>query len=251
MVRTALILALLGLLGRPAKAWRTNAPPLVWRSSKALNRSKALTTTTTMRLSSSNNSNDSAPEYRSIADVVGGLHGGKYQFGDNSGMISSDDAFGGSGGSSSDNQQQNPVALENLPKWAQAMAPSSIDAKPLRVPSNANPMDGMVYSASFEIRNDEWTWETFYTKLITMDNNEKFVMIENAQTVGLEIAPSTGSLAPRGGASNACDSSQPYSDAAMIRVTQLSSAEETNNHKNIWLVVGTEEEQWTYQLELL
>lgn len=109
-----------------------------------------------------NNSNNdqTTPEYRSIADVVGGLHGGKYQFGGGvSGGAFSDDAFSGHGGSDlpAEPQEQNE---DDLPNWAKNMvpkpsSPSEAAAPLLRVPSNSNPMDGMVYFASIDISNQE------------------------------------------------------------------------------------------------
>jgi len=222
------------------------------------------------------------PGYRSIADVVGGLHGGKYQFGGSPGTnrASFDDAsFSGHGGAAFGVEEDED---EPLPGWALRMAPKTRDNDNgngngnvpvvLEIPSNSNPMDGMVYAASIEIRNQERTWEKFHAKLMASSSSDDgnggggFVEVD-ATAIGLAVTPQSGFLAPRGGASNACDESQPYSDAAVLRVTQRgpeapgtsasaatsssSSSSDDNNNVDLWLVVGTEEEQWTYKLDLL
>lgn len=201
-----------------------------------------------LRLSSYEENENTAPEYRSIADVVGGLHGGKYQFGGDIGAGIPDSAFSGQG-STDCSTSDNSINYEELPNWAKKLAPSESQITSpliLSVPSNANPMDGMVYFASVDIQNQERTWEKFYAKLMVCDDsNGGFVDLAGTD---IAVSPSFGSLAPRGGASNACDASQPYSDKATIRVTQSSSA---NANNDTWLVIGTEEEQWTYKLELL
>ena len=186
------------------------------------------------------------------------MHGGKYQFGGFGTPPTSyyDDAsFSGHGGVE---QERFDDDDEPLPNWAQRMAPnpnsSSNDVTILTVPSNSNPMDGMVYSASIEIRNEERTWEKFYAKLLSSDGGGGFTEVGFADA-GLSVTPRSGSLAPRGGASNACDASQPYSDTAVLRVTQSPDApnktKNSSTNNDLWLVVGTEEEQWTYALDLL
>jgi hypothetical protein len=227
-------------------------------------------------------------EYRSIAEVVGGLHGGKYQFGgDSIGQIS--DAFSGHGGGYEEcdakTRDEAHEILEELPNWAKKLAPKN-DAPLLKVPSNADPMDGMVYVASIDIQNQERTWEKFHAKVMTNEGGSTssggtiatgggggggfaaaaiaaFVEVD-AAVCHLSISPRSGSLAPRGGASNACDASKPYSDTATIRVTQTTQTQcpdgsivppttsgESESASDLWLVVGTEEEQWTYKLDLL
>ena len=237
--------------------------------------------------------NGQESEYRSIAEVVGGLHGGKYQFGgDSIGGVS--DAFSGHGGGYGEfgaKAKDEAGEIEELLNWAKKLAPDN-DAPLLRVPSNANPMDGMVYFASIDIQNQERTWEKFYAKVMTNQDGSMTMSSGGIPTTGrggdfaagaaafvevdaavchLSISPRSGSLAPRGGASNACDASDPYSDTATIRVTQTTqtqspdgsivppttksgeseSTSDRERESDLWLVVGTEEEQWTYKLDLL
>jgi len=213
-------------------------------------------TPTSFALCSSYNENDenNTQEYRSIADVVGGLHGGKYQFGGSSSSTGGipDTAFSGHGGTTDCSTETNEPN-EELPNWAKRLAPTEsqrLSPLVLNVPSNSNPMDGMVYFASIEIRNQERTWEKFHAKIMARQA-DGFVDVDSTSSaaVGLSVAPKSGSLAPKGGASNACDASQPYSDSATISVTQAATGGNTEN--DLWLVVGTEEEKWAYKLDLL
>ncbi len=207
-----------------------------------------------LQLSSHEEKENASPEYRSIAEVVGGLHGGKYEFGGDVGAGVPDSAFSGQGSCMEDGSTSNQsINLEDLPNWAKRLAPSeSQTTSPLilSVPSNANPMDGLVYFASVDIQNQERTWEKFYAKLMVCDSNGVFVDVPTISTE-IVVSPLSGSLAPRGGASNACDASKPYSDKATIRVTQSSSSRSATSENSIWLVIGTEEEKWVYKLELL
>ena len=193
-------------------------------------------------------------EYRSISDVVGGLHGGKYQFNDNRGIQSfGDDVFSGYGSRNSCNDDEEE--LVELPNWAIKMEPDESvlagqEAGIITVPSNSNPMDGMTYSSSVVIQTQERTWEKFYVKIMARRNSDDtFVQLENGCPIN--VKPRSGSLAPRGGASNACDASKPYYDSATIQVIHDNNVEcSTINIDELWLVAGTEEEKWSYKLIL-
>ena len=190
-------------------------------------------------------------EYRSISDVVGNLHGGKYQF-NHFGGASSSDAFSGRG-SRAQNIADEDEAIVDLPNWAMKMKPSEAAvANPqlLYIPSNSNPIDGMKYSASVDIQNEEISWEKFHCKLMVMLENGDFTEADESIKSYVQVKPKNGSLAPRGGASNACDRSKPYSDRATIRITHDSSSSFHTVNDEIWLVLGTEEEKWYYKLVL-
>lgn len=233
---------------------------------------------------SNNNSDSDSDDYRSIGEVVGGLHGGKYQFNDNSGNDYNYDYAGYYTSQNSCSDQDDERPPKEIPNWAlqMSMSPSeSASASALRhpeiinVPSNSNPMDGMIYSASVEIQNQERTWEEFHAKLVMKLSNGEYVEIDNGASssgpispissssseatriarprIPVTLQPRSGSLAPRGGASNACDASKPYSDRVQIRVVQgqFSSIEDyIQDEEEVWLVVGTEEEKWYYLLKL-
>ncbi len=184
------------------------------------------------------------PRYRSIGEVVGGLHGGKYQFGDSE-MGYMDQYFAGEGSF----QSSGCGGIEDdeeMPRWAEKMSlPSNLSIQnfeSIQVPSNSNPMDGMVYSVTVTVKNEERTWERFYTKVtnIKEKNNKPFY-----------VNPSNGYLAPRGGASNACDENSPYSDSVNLSVIHDKNyGDEINSEVEWWLIVGTEEQKWYYKLHL-
>ena len=139
-----------------------------------------------------------------------------------------------------------PPAEQNIP---------SMQFDVVTVPSNSDPMDGLMHSASVTIQNQERTWEKFYAKIMIRNSDDgAFVELENG--VPLVVRPRSGSLAPRGGASNACDASNPYSDSATIQIINNNYDQDgfilPDNlmQKDVWLIVGTEEEKWSYKLFL-
>eukprot|EP00533_Pseudo-nitzschia_delicatissima_P002819 CAMPEP_0116088122 /NCGR_PEP_ID=MMETSP0327-20121206/5709_1 /TAXON_ID=44447 /ORGANISM="Pseudo-nitzschia delicatissima, Strain B596" /LENGTH=260 /DNA_ID=CAMNT_0003579197 /DNA_START=93 /DNA_END=875 /DNA_ORIENTATION=+ len=241
--------------GSIASAW-VSSPVLSiskqYSDSHSVNKGCVIPTTFALRSSYKENDGRDTQEYRSIAEVVGGLHGGKYQFGGAAMGGIPDTPFSGHGGT----ECQTEIAEldEELPNWAKKLAPTeSQTTSPLvlSVPSNSNPMDGMVYFASISIRNQERTWEKFYAKIMAK-RPEGFVEVDCvSSSIGLSVAPRSGSLAPRGGASNACDASKPYSDSATIRITQADTNSGESTGDDLWLVVGTEEEKWAYKLHLV
>ena len=186
-------------------------------------------------------------KYRSIADVVGNLHGGKYQFNNYGAVGAYDSEYSGCGSG----EQYKEEEEEEMPKWAMRMEPSQSDieqAKLIVVPSNLDPMDGMVYYSLIKIQNEERTWEKFFVKIMAKGQDGKFIQQEN----GLFIAkPTSGSLAPRGGASNACDERNPYSDSAEIKIMHNSSGSILiPSIGDFFLVAATEEEMWCYKVRL-
>ena len=260
------------------------------------------------------------PEYRSIAEVVGGLHGGKYQFGDEFSSSSTipasyygtgDEAYSGTGTGTA-TAEGSVVEVneeeEERPQWAQHMVPSSQNhsnqsrtnnnnENRIDVPSKTTPIEvcTVASSAPIWIQNAERTWEPFYTKIM-MRRRRRDIGATDADddatedaTAGgsgntwieytddddhlhttptgttsrsrfpsLSVTPNSGVLAPRGGTQNVCDAHTPYSDRAMITVTHhtntatITTIEDEDDaiivEYEYWLVVGTEEEQWSYKL---
>eukprot|EP00554_Chaetoceros_debilis_P016175 CAMPEP_0194125514 /NCGR_PEP_ID=MMETSP0150-20130528/59504_1 /TAXON_ID=122233 /ORGANISM="Chaetoceros debilis, Strain MM31A-1" /LENGTH=341 /DNA_ID=CAMNT_0038819325 /DNA_START=108 /DNA_END=1130 /DNA_ORIENTATION=+ len=238
--------------------------------------------------------------YRSIADVVGGLHGGKYEFGGDAyaSPSPSSSSFDGRGGKSrttgigrfaslldddddgddddiNDNEEEIPNwALkmqppprivnadgddddindneEEIPNWALKMQPpprivnaqGEVGVETIHIKSNADPMDGMVHSSTVIIQNEERTWEKFYAKIMVLvckedgelitvprtrtrdytdndidaDIDTDMDMMMNMNTCMVDVKPKSGHLAPRGGASNACDANKPYSDSVTLHI---------------------------------
>ena len=112
--------------------------------------------------------------YRSIADVVGGLHGGKYEFGGDAyaSPSPSSSSFDGRGGKSRTTGIGRFASLldddgdgddddindneEEIPNWALKMQPpprivnaqGEVGVETIHIKSNADPMDGMVHSSN-------------------------------------------------------------------------------------------------------
>ena len=198
-----------------------------------------------------NEKEEETTSYRSIGEVVGGLHGGKYQF-------TSGGTYGDSGfvGRSRVNriQEEEELEEEKLPKWAKNMhLPEGSDCRTveIEVPSNSNRMDGMLRSATVTIQNDERTWEKFYAKIVPRCAMNSLPPNGPTPQTPFRVRPQSGHLAPRGGASNACNSNQPYSDSATIIVIHDENVLDCPPDGSVewWLLAGTEEEKWYFKLK--
>ena len=176
-------------------------------------------------------SDDEYDSSRSVGDYVKNLHGGKYNFGlgNVAGHEFADSLYASNTCSDEDKSGYiNPD--EDLPNWANKLCN-------LNIPSNEFELQQFItikLGDTIAIKNDERSWEKFYAFIIPPEDNVDF-----------RIWPETGFLAPRGGASNACDETKPYLDSAELRVHQLHE-----NTKDVcWIVIGTEETTWRYRLE--
>jgi hypothetical protein len=152
------------------------------------------------------NQNQNQNGYRSIADVVGGLHGGKYEFGgDSSSPSQSFDGRGRGGKGQSrfaslldddDDDDDDDNNEEEIPNWALKMQPpphianapmnvgavgavgvAEIGVETISIKSNADPMDGMVHSSTVIIQNEERTWEKFHAKIMVRNEDGEFITV--------------------------------------------------------------------------
>jgi len=210
----------------------------------------------------------------SVGDYVRGVHGGKYQFEDAGGATFAGQQFAEALYASTDEEDDTLGHVnEPLPKWGQTMATSAklgtnIGAKPfenhwpvLSISSNKNNAP-----VTINICNDERSWEYYYCKLVQICSDgtvlDKSSLLchelqadpKASNLLPVVITPATGHLAPRGGSSNLCDPSKPYSDSATLQVIynsafDASSFDETGNA--CLLVIGTEAETWRYWLQII
>mmetsp|Transcript_29972 Transcript_29972/g.50993 ORF Transcript_29972/g.50993 Transcript_29972/m.50993 type:complete len:149 (-) Transcript_29972:396-842(-) len=118
---------------------------------------------------------------------------------------------------------------EDLPKWAMRLQ-NFLDQSVKPVMTTLT-FDCETSTHVISIKNDERSWERYFA----------FVLNDDRRVFRVSLV--TGSLAPRGGASNVCDESKPYSDSAAISV-------EFSGERGVdaLLVVGTEAEVWRYRL---
>ena len=197
-------------------------------------------------MKSSNGNNDIGNEGSElhVRDYVKNVHGGKYNFGVNNNMEGME--FAQSLYASETNCGSELEQLidpnEELPKWTQRMLQLAIENS-RKSDSNAAVVR---LGESFEIINEERTWEKFYAFVIPkMGRDEKSPRIS--------VFPETGHLAPRGGAANACDEAKPYLDSADLVVSLLEDDEVkyesiVTNEECCHVVVGTEEATWFYKV---
>ena len=81
------------------------------------------------------------------------------------------------------------------------------------------------------------------------DNNNDSIAATTASEDLFQLSSVRGYLAPRGGASNACDESKPYLDSADIRIEFVGDPQQAAvKDEELLLVVGTEAEVWRWQL---
>mmetsp|Transcript_30402 Transcript_30402/g.71639 ORF Transcript_30402/g.71639 Transcript_30402/m.71639 type:complete len:194 (-) Transcript_30402:102-683(-) len=161
----------------------------------------------------------------SIGEVVKGLHGGKYQFDAGGGDRAAGMAFAEALASTRDSAPDVQASVE-VPRWAQRLVPERDKlAGALAIAPGSQ--------GSVVVQNRYKTWEPFFVTL-------------HPPEAPWEVGPSQGTLAPRGGANNVCDPSKPYADtqALVVRCHGGEVGDEA------LLVVGTEEEQWTYSLRV-
>ena len=168
----------------------------------------------------------SSSSSRAIGDVVQGLHGGKYQFEAGGGDRAAGMAFAEAlaGGGAPPPMQRAEVATD-LPRWMQRLAPEPLAEQTLVLAPGTK--------GTVTVVNRFTTWEPYFAVLFPAD-------------APWEVEPSQGTLAPRGGANNACDPSQPYADRHTLEV-RCQGGEAGDEAK---LLVATEEEHWTYALQV-
>eukprot|EP00980_Cylindrotheca_fusiformis_P029592 scaffold23554_cov142-Cylindrotheca_fusiformis.AAC.1 len=158
---------------------------------------------------------------RSIGDIVQGLHGSKYQFGD-SALNFEGQQFAETGyGSSTPSLDEEDYSKEPIPAWALRLKdtlPSAEAGSVLRLASGYG---------SVEIKNEERSWEKYYAFIVGGDDETQDSLV---------VEPRVGILAPRGG-------TESFRDAAQITVQG-----ETRESENVFLVVGTEAESWIYKI---
>jgi len=182
-------------------------------------------------------------EMKSVGEVVNNLHGGKYQF--------QDSLFAGStriGQEFADSLYSSDIQAEDdeeIANWALClMDPLVHRDEPIT--------DSFTFDKSssddrtITIKNDERSWERFHVYVFSW-NPGKELLNTNDNMDTLMTCPNTGVLAPRGGASNACDENAPYLDSAEINIKWIGGRKSCCEYL---LVVATETEVKRYLLKV-
>ena len=172
---------------------------------------------------------------RSIGDVVNNLHGGKYQFQES--YVAGSSKIGREFAESlyASDEYVEEERDDEMPQWALRMMDTSTH---LDKPITGTLTFECEHDHTITIKNDERSWEKFYAFVLKPNQDE-------ITSCPYKVQPNTGTLAPRGGASNACDANAPYSDNANINIKYTSST----SADDFMLVVGTEAEVWRYLLK--
>ncbi|EJK47507.1 hypothetical protein THAOC_33763 [Thalassiosira oceanica] len=179
---------------------------------------------------------------RSVGDVTGNLHGGKYQFYDQyiaggslAGREFAESLYSGPGCGGDDNVIESDDENADLSMWVQRLVdPNEQRDRPF-VGTLSFDNDARIHRVT--IKNDERSWEKFHAFVLPMEEDVSECF---------EICPTSGSLAPRGGTTNACDETKPYSDSANVSIKWKGDG---NAGREIMFVVGTEAEVWRYHVE--
>ena len=181
-------------------------------------------------------SSEAEPEYRSISDYVGGLHGGKYEFDDRilgvTALNYEKSVVFGNTIREDPTRTLAPLDDEEsrtIPKWARRPVDLSM---PIGIVDESG-------NSLVRIVNEEISWEPFYATLEDASGNPA------VEKIG--VSPSAGKLAPRGG----CDV---YSDECIISLDLESSGkrsptgEKLSSGQPLFLVVRTELDSWVWQV---
>lgn len=224
-----------------------------------LERCNRISTSAVSSANASNSDDDNNNYPTSIGDVVQNLHGGKYQFSQTQylagnsvvgqafaeRLYSSGDAYVGSGDGCG--VADGGLEDDEMPKWALRLQDPMEFDKLIR--------DTLTFSSnenmhSISISNEERSWERYYSFILSKVSNIANTADAEYTSPLFRIAPTTGQLAPRGGAANACDESKPYLDSATVSVEFIVDDSVERGDEDWMLVVGTEAETWRYLLKI-
>jgi hypothetical protein len=115
---------------------------------------------------------------------------------------------------------------DDLPSWV-----ATADWKACAAPAVS--LQGPPWSVT--VTNDAPLWEQIFAQLWQQDD------VSSSSAV---VQPACAFLAPVGGCDNLCDEQERYSDSCTFTVDRL----DPNADSDTWLLIRTEERQWTYRL---
>ena len=181
--------------------------------------------------------------YDSLSAAVGGVHGGKYQFGSTSYDGESFASALASATAASSEHDTRDDSDEPWPAWATALLrPSQLEEETVII-------DAAVAEACVTISNQLRSWEPWYASFVWPPEAGSGKLGAPPMAEAFEASPSKGTLAPRGGANNVCDPSKPYSDEAQLTIRWRCGGAPQQLPSSARLLVRTEEDQWLFGVE--
>ena len=204
----------------------------------------------------------SSSKKKSIGELTQNLHGGKYQFSDTQYLsgnsiigqqfaesLYSSSSSGGSGSCNMDNNDEDFMDNEEIPKWAMRLQQPSEHKKGRQLTGTLT-FTSSNNTHTITIKNEERSWEQYFAYIFRSSDNNNSIAATEASEDLFQLSSVRGHLAPRGGASNACDASKPYLDSADIRIEFVGDPQQAVvKDEELLLVVGTEAEVWRWQLK--
>ena len=199
---------------------------------------------------------------KSIGELTQNLHGGKYQFFSDTQYLSGNSIIGQqfaeslysssssvSGSCVDNNDDEDFMDNEEIPKWAMRLQqPTEHEGRQLTGTLTFTSSNNV---HTITIKNEERSWEQYFAYILgASDNNNNSIAVATTASEDLfQLSSVRGYLAPRGGASNACDASRPYLDSADIRIEFVGDPQAAvdatiGKDEELLLVVGTEAEVW-------
>ena len=150
----------------------------------------------------------------------------------------------GGSGSCVDNDDEDFMDNEEIPKWAMRLQqPTEHKGRQLTGILTFTSSNNV---HTITIKNEERSWEQYFAYILGSSDNNNSIAATASEDL-FQLSSVRGHLAPRGGASNACDASKPYLDSADIRIEFVGDPQAAVDEE-LLLVVGTEAEVWRWQL---
>ena len=193
-------------------------------------------------------------EKRTIGDYMGGTHAGKYEFDSRYSGVTSfnyekskifDDNAGQPG-----TKFLAKVPDSEPPSWSFRTIDLESSGSLKGIIQLTPTCIGAAKGVGVTVQNDEISWEPFYATI------EVSGQLDSPQDLCLGLTPTSGFLAPRGGANNACNVNKPYSDSCILTVYYTEPPDKAGIRtpvdqllrpkNNIHLVVKTEMEHWNW-----
>jgi hypothetical protein len=234
-----------GIWWRNFQALAFNVPTFIPTLRQDLSRLKQIVAASSRLRSTASPEDPDTTSSRSVGDVVQGLHGSKYQFQESGSSSLEGQRFAeslyASGMYQGDRRRiESTLKNEPIPNWAiqwQERFTPRENAPQLKVVVVSKDETASSPTTTVQIRNDERSWEKFYTFVMLVDDDH--TKLDASYLI--KVSPKLGMLAPRGTITDE------FSETVELQI-QAKVAADLAASETLWLLVGTEAEKWVYRL---